>query len=384
MRAVIFGAGSIGRGFIGQLMSRSGFDLILIDVNEKLINKLKRSKQYSLQLITNKEKQLEQIPVHTVICGTDNNMVAEAVSNADIMFTAVGAGALKYIAKPVAEGLSIRQKKGDQPLNIILCENMMDADDAFRNMVSVYCDNKDAITNTGFIRASVGRMVPIMETGVDILTVKAEPYYHLPIDADNIVGKIPEFLGLEPISPFDYAMERKLFIHNMGHAACAWIGAVKQYEYIYQVIEDNEIKDIVRKAMFEAAEGLSKKYNVSIKELENHIDDLMLRFGNKELKDTISRVGRDTYRKLGSNDRVIGALKLCREYNTPYKMLLDVISYGYAFINDDPGTKKVKDMLKKYGIRLTLKKLSGIMDAEIISIIEHRYKEISQQFLILR
>ena len=160
-------------------------------------------------------------------------------------------------------------------------------------------------------------MVPITESNSDIMTVKAEPYYKLPVDADFIKGKLPRFFGLELISPFDYAIERKLFIHNLGHAACAWLGAKKNLTYIYEAIEDIEIKQQAIEAMKEAATALCIKYDKDISDIIEHINDLIFRFGNRELKDTVSRVGRDTRRKLSPDDRAIGAYKLCESFNLP-------------------------------------------------------------------
>ncbi len=353
MKAVIYGAGSIGRGFIGELMHISGYDIILIDVNKDLLSKLKSKKEYTLEIINSAQIKKIQIPIIDAIDGNDVDAIIKAVSGCDIIFTAVGADALKYITPNLAEGL----KKRIKPVNIILCENMQDAHIAMGELLQM---NIPSIENVGLLRASVGRMVPLPVKGEDPLIVKAEPYYHLPIDADAIVGEMPEFKGLEYVSPFDFAIDRKLYIHNLGHAASAWVGSMYGCNYIWECMEILKVKKIVKKAMQEAACALVEKYECKMDDLTIHIDDLLLRFSNKGLGDTVSRVGRDTKRKLSESDRVVGILNLCMQYNLSYDAIIKVFKAGLKFINDDAGTIFVQNTINEKGIGYILENICGL------------------------
>lgn len=51
MKAVHFGAGSIGRVFIGQLLHDSGYYIIMVDVNIVLVNQINARQDYDLYLI---------------------------------------------------------------------------------------------------------------------------------------------------------------------------------------------------------------------------------------------------------------------------------------------------------------------------------------------
>lgn len=358
-KAVIYGAGSIGRGFIGELMHKSGYDIYLIDVNKQLLGLLNDRGKYDLKLISPKQVVTIEIPVKKAVDGTDEQAVVDAIRECDIIFTAVGAGALKYIAPNMAKGLMARTK----PVNIILCENMQDA---HKEMNELLLEHMTSTQNIGMLRASVGRMVPLPVNGDDPLIVKAEPYYHLPIDADCIVGDMPEFIGLERITPFDFAIEKKLFIHNLGHAASAWLGNMHSCEYIWQSLDIEEVKETVRSAMLQAANGLVARYNCSLDELIVHIDDLILRFTNRSLGDTVSRVGRDTRRKLSSKDRAIGALNMCMEYNLPCDAIIKAIRAGLKFENDDEGTLFVKDIIDNKGIGYVVENICGIDDTSVV------------------
>ena len=51
-KAVMYGAGNIGRGFIGQLFSESGYEVAFIDVNREIIDQLNRDGQYPVGVLS--------------------------------------------------------------------------------------------------------------------------------------------------------------------------------------------------------------------------------------------------------------------------------------------------------------------------------------------
>jgi len=54
-----FGAGNIGRSFIGQLFSRSGYEVVFVDINRELIKELNKKRVY--KLVINKNELLDEI-----------------------------------------------------------------------------------------------------------------------------------------------------------------------------------------------------------------------------------------------------------------------------------------------------------------------------------
>jgi mannitol-1-phosphate 5-dehydrogenase len=183
------------------------------------------------------------------------------------------------------------------------------------------------------------------------LLVCVEKYSMLPVDKAAFKGEIPEFPELFPFSPFEFFIRRKLYIHNMGHALTAYLGYIENYSYIWQSIENPNIKVIVQRAMLESAKALSKRFHVPIENILDQIDDLLLRFSNAELGDTVARVGKDLKRKLSSADRFSGAVKLCEAEGIEPIYISAGIAAGLFFdAEDDEGTKYVKDMLAGSGM----------------------------------
>jgi mannitol-1-phosphate 5-dehydrogenase len=170
--------------------------------------------------------------------------------------------------------------------------------------------------NTGLVEASIGRMVPLQTDelrGGNPLRICVEPYAFLPVDKAAFRGEIPSLAGMYPFDNFDFYIQRKLFIHNMGHAVCAYLGLLKGDNFIYETVNSAAILFIAQNAMMESAVALSIRYGASLQNLHYHIRDLLRRFSNKALGDTCARVGADTRRKLGNRDRLIGALLCCGE-----------------------------------------------------------------------
>lgn len=307
MKAVIFGAGNIGRGFIGALFSTAGLEVTFIDVMKPIVERMNADHCYPLHIVGEEEKVIE-IKNVSAVDGNDKEAAVEAIVDCDIAATCVGAKALKYIIPNLSAGVKARREAGKTPLNLLICENLMDADKYLRELLSEVLSEEE-LDDIGLIETSVGRMVPVMKAGEgeNPLKIAVEEYGVLPVDRDAFKGEVPEIKNMVPFSPFHYYIERKLFIHNMGHAICAYMGTINGCEYIYESISDPAVRLLVHNAMLESAEALSTKYSVPVKPLLNHCSDLIRRFGNKALGDTCARVGNDIPRKLATSDRLTGA-----------------------------------------------------------------------------
>ena len=356
MKAVIYGAGNIGRGFIGQLLSGSGYEVVFIDVDDRVVGEINRQGRYPVTVVSNEGKSEEWVENVRAVDGKNAEAAAAEIADADIVATAVGANILPKIAPVISRGLGLRFEAGARPVNIIICENLLNAGAYLKSLV------KDSLPegmhgglekNVGFVEASIGRMVPVMTDemrGDNFLRIWVEPYNSLPVDKEAFVGDMPKILNLKPFSPFEFYVKRKLFIHNLGHAACAYLGHKKGYKYIWQAVGDDDIKSVAESAMRESAAALAKHYALDMGELEAHIKDLLGRFANRALGDSVARVGRDPMRKLSKNDRLAGAALFCKGETLPYDAILKVIAAGLDFFDgSDPSSVKMRDMIKDDG-----------------------------------
>jgi len=350
MKAVIYGAGNIGRGFIGALFSQSGYEVAFIDIDERIVTRLNDERQYCVREVSNDGYKDNIIKPVCAIDGRNIEAVADAVARADLIATAVGVRALPHIAPSLAKGLTLRLTEHQKPVNIIICENLLNANSALRNEISKHLPSTDInliLANVGFVEAAIGRMVPIqtpeMQSG-DPLRVCVESYGYLPVDLDGFVGALPDIRGMIPYSPFDFYIKRKLYIHNLGHACCAYLGMYNKLEYIYEAIGDPDIRSICQGAMLESAAALAAQYNESAAALTDHVSDLIERFGNRALMDTCARVGNDIPRKLAPADRLIGAAHCCLAQNVmPTHIATGCAAAVYAYINQNNMEQTLKN-----------------------------------------
>ena len=381
----MYGAGNIGRGFIGQLFSMSDYKIGFVDVNEAVINKLNTDKKYNIYITDGDGYKTYTVENVYGINGKDVAWVAEEIASADIMATAVGVNILKFIAEPISAGVKRRMEKGvNVPLNIIICENMIGADEYLTEMVKSYLNDEEKAYFDKYIalvEPSIGRMVPATPKHIaerDFLAVCVEPYCELPVDKAAFKGEIPEIANMIPFTPFAFFIRRKLFMHNMSHALTAYLGSLRGYEYIWQANGDYDIRTTARNALEEISKAMSKEYKVSYSELEVFSYDLILRYDNKLLGDTIERVGKDTVRKLGENDRFVGAIRLCQKHGIVPENIIRGMAAGLLFCPEgDTASIELNNYLKENGVYATLEKYCGIgKDEEIAALIAKEYEKL--------
>lgn len=322
-KAIMYGAGNIGRGFIGALFAQSGYAVTFVDVAEEVVARLHNEGHYPIRIVGNGVCEDLDIPGVDAVNGHDVKAVTAAIAGADILATAVGAKALPHIVPNIAAGLRMRWKTTDTPLNILICENLMDANRIMESLIRQQLEPDEyplLDKRVGLVETSIGRMVPVqtpeMRDG-DPLRICVERYDFLPVDKDAFKGNIPHIERMIPFSPFDFYLKRKLYLHNMAHAVCAYLGMYTGIEYIWEAIEEPSVRLIVKEAMCESMVALAEEYDTPMQGILAHADDLLIRFTNRALRDTCARVGCDPARKLGAGDRLIGAAKLCEKHGIP-------------------------------------------------------------------
>jgi mannitol-1-phosphate 5-dehydrogenase len=383
--AIVFGAGNVGRGFLGQLFSESGYEVVFVDIDEPLIAALNARRGYTIRLVDNDWAEEVTISPVRALHAEETEAVAQALAEASIAATAVGVRALPHIAPLVATGIA-RQTTGGASLNIIVCENLKDAAATFRRMVgerlpTAYQHYLQA--RVGFVDAVIGRMVPpptpqMWEQDPSFIVV--EPYKELPVDRRGFVGPVPEIVGLEPCDNFASYTARKLYIHNCGHAMLGYLGHLHGHAFGYQALEDAAIRPLFERALAESKSGIVAAYSVEAAWLEAHISDLTHRFANRALGDTVFRLARDPFRKLGPEDRLVGAARLAEKAGVTPEALSWGIAAGYCFDDaNDPLAVALQQRIAAEGFDAVLTDVSGVVaDEPLAALVREQYRRLRE------
>lgn len=339
-KLVLFGAGKIGRSFIGQIFSRSGYEVVLVDINNDLIHRLNREKCY--RVIIKGENVNETLLIQNirgVHLGEEDKVVAE-LTDASLAAVSVGQQGLPAALPLIARSLLCRRQQFDEwPLDIIIAENMRNADEYISAVLKKLLPADYPLNAlVGLVETSIGKMVPTMtrkDLEEDPLQVFAEPYNTLIVAKKGFKNPVPMVVDLAPKDNIKAWVDRKLFIHNLGHATAAYLGFGKNPEwvYLYEALQNPEVFQTTWATMQQSADILRMLYpgEFTADQLAAHIEDLLYRFQYKALGDTIFRVGCDLYRKLGPEDRLVAPIRSAIKLNMPYDLIVNALKAAISF-----------------------------------------------------
>lgn len=377
-KAIQFGAGNIGRGFIGAILSENNYEVCFADINEIVISELNNKREYTVEVVGQECKEI----IIKNVCGVLSNgeEILEKIKEAEIITTAVGPNVLKIIAKTLATGLEKRKDiKEKKYLNIIACENMIKGTTALKEEIFKYLSEeaKDYVNQyVGFPDSAVDRIVPPMEKTSDILKVRVEEFNEWIVDKTQFKGEIPELKGMTLTDNLMAFIERKLFTLNTGHAITAYLGVEKGYRTIKESIEDKNIREIVLGAMKESGEVLIKRYGFDREKHYNYINKILGRFENPYLVDEVVRVGREPLRKLSFNDRLIKPLRGTLEYETKNENLILGIAAAFNYRNEsDIQAVELEKKLNEKSFDEVFYEVTGLNDKNIEEKVFVKYKK---------
>lgn len=359
-QAVHFGAGNIGRGFIGALFSQSNYHVTFVDIAEKIINQLNTDGGYNVITAAEHPETLAVQNVSGLNNLTQEQAVIKAIKEATYITTAIGPNVLPRIAPLIAKGLAERVKASDENVYIIACENQISATDLLKGYIFDALDEETKahmINKVFFFNSAVDRIVPIQhdQGSLDVLV---ESYYEWVVEAPEDIPFVEGMTIVPDLAPF---IERKLFTVNTGHAVIAYFGYLKGKETIDQTLRDSDIYEQVQQTLQETGNYLIERYDLDKEEHKAYITKIIERFKNPHLNDSVKRVGRAPIRKLGPQDRLIRPALEAKKAGLSYTYLAKAIAAALLFDpQEDKEAMKLQANIQEYGIEYVLKEISEL------------------------
>jgi len=313
---LIVGAGAIGRGFIAPYYSKK-YDIYFADCDKGVIEKFstQNSSYVTAFSVSNGYKLLS---VSYQACFDINNLTA-LPQNISYAFFAVGIKHLGVAAKKIADLCHKNQFQA-----VYSVENDSDSklvlDSCFDGICPAFFGVPDVITSS-----DAPQHLKIKHP-LCLVSEQGELY----LEGDLLESDASQ----QPEGYVHMHWLCKKYLHNTPHAALAYLGAQKGYQYIHQSAQDPKIAAITQNIMSQVLTVLSKEFHFDNDFMQAYLDKEWKRFTDNKLYDPILRVGRNPLIKLSSNERIVYVLSLLEKHGLPTQELVKVIAVALTYPHD--------------------------------------------------
>lgn len=377
MRAVIFGAGNIGRGFLGLLLHRAGYEITFIDVDRTKIEQLQLYRSYPVHIVSAAGTTQEMVTNFEAVRFDDRANVIRAITRAELVLTAVGKNALAFLAPVLAEALPRRAEAVGMELivTVIACENVHDNSQYLQHLVI-------AIPNTGHLQQEweamaafpnclVDRIVPNVHvtSSENPLAVTVEDYFQFAIDRTALKGPLASIPGVQLTTNLPALLEQKLCTLNAAHAVVAYYGYLRGYRYIHEAVRDDSVRRLVDGVLEEVASLLTTRFpSLTSLDQRAYADRVLHRFENPYLLDEVTRVARQPKRKLSPDDRLVRPAQLLVREGVTIPVYL-ATGITAALLYDGPGDSEAQELtseLRREGVSRVLERVAQVEPSSVL------------------
>jgi mannitol-1-phosphate 5-dehydrogenase len=362
-KIVLFGAGATGRGHVGLLAWQAGFEMVFVDQKPALVNALRSAGRYTVRLYGERSQEIE-VGGFRAYHSEQRQEIAREIRDADLVLTAVFDQNLPDVARTIAKAVGECRAAGRRvPLNCVACENMMDSSSTLGKHVRALLGEEDLAYCDGYLGfpdCMISRVVPRPEP--DPLVIVAEDYNEWTARAEAFLGeKPPALTALELVDNQTARLERKLFIHNGGHAICGYVGYHRGHRYIHEAVGDGVVASHVGGALDEIGEVVRRKHGFSAASIDEYKQDLVRRGAVAAMRDEILRVVRDPIRKLSPRERLLAPALLAVELDLPREWIVRGIAAALSYHHPgDPQSLILAEKLHGDGLQPVLAGLCGL------------------------
>ncbi|BBI33570.1 mannitol dehydrogenase family protein [Cohnella abietis] len=371
MKAIIFGGGKIARGFIAHLLYLSKAEIVFVDVNEQLVSMLNNRDHYRVHIMGADHKSAD-IKGFSGLSLSDAEGIAKVWEEADVAFTSVGGKNLSALAKSMAAAFALRcQKPFTKPFQIITCENWK------RPAAELKLEVRKHLTDdqiqlfdqwVGIAEAAVMRSAvepPQALIDADPLCVCVQDHWELPVDLDAVVGEPPEIEHVRYISQFGGFLERKIFTNNTGNATISYLGNLKKHLLVSDAANDADIEQLLDVVYGETGKALSAEYGIPLPEQIEFAHKAKKKYQDANIVDYVERHARDPIRKLGPEDRLVGAARLAERHGIePMGIATAIAAALYYDQPSDPFAVVLKERRESEGVVNVMTDICGIAEDE--------------------
>lgn len=332
-RALIIGAGNIGRGVVGYLLKEAGYQLSFYDLNTETLENIQQNGGYSVFVAGGETPERHEVTTFEII---PPDQLTEALVDHELVFCCVYEGAFQSIAQSLVEACKRKMKLQ----NVMLCVNSLGAPQKFRSFVEKSLNETEKVA----FQEKVGiNQVMVLSAGLPLSETQLQQYPyavmitanpHLEIDGLSFKGEKPQIPQVAFVSNAEGRIYRKVYVGNMRHVMAGFIGDAQEMTYICEAQQNQTIRQYLVGAFEEAHAAIVAKYTFDPEEDQEwtaYMQDKL----TQNVKDPIQRVTANPAVKLSGEERFIGPAKLCLDYQIlPFYIALG-IAYGICYIQKE-------------------------------------------------
>ena len=323
-KIVVIGAGKTGRGFIARLLQEAEKEIVFVDKNEELINRLREQKEFEVRFFggVREPYKVNNFEAYT----WEMESIKPVFESAELIFVSVGGQNLKDVGAELSKVLV-----EDKHYYIVTAEN------ASKPSVTL----KEAIGKENIsVSESTVFCTTIEDEGIHI---NSENYPYLQCNAKLLDGYVPDVKTIKVISNFSDFLTRKLYTYNAASCVIAYLGWKKGYSNYADAANDKEILELLDRNYEVTNRVLCKEFGY---ELEDQKEFALLskkKFCDRTIVDTVARNARDPQRKLAKEERIMGPIKLMYKYGEDASVLEQTAAAAILYDNDgEDAWKKIK------------------------------------------
>ncbi|MDD5707143.1 MAG: hypothetical protein PHR35_14565 [Kiritimatiellae bacterium] len=362
-RLMILGAGSSGRGQLGQVAHAAGWQLVLVDRDRALVEKLCRAGRYTVRLCRADGESAYNVDGFSAYGVDETDALVREGLSVPLILTCLLSPNLPAVAPLVARIVAARHARGvSEPLNVICCENMQHGSTTLRGLVMPLLPPDAAAyaeARVGFPDCMISRVVPLPDG--DPLTLLAEDYNEWTVDRTAFKGPAPDLAGMELVDNQEARLARKFFMHNGAHAVCGYWGFHRGHNFIHEAVADPVVLGHVVGAINELAQVVGRHFGFGHEATRAYGLELGPRGAIAALRDGIPRVVRDPLRKLSHEERLVAPAVMAIEDGTPCRELVLAMAAALRYSRpDDPSSIVMRDRLSAEGARAAIPAILGL------------------------
>jgi mannitol-1-phosphate 5-dehydrogenase len=389
-KIVIWGAGRIGRGFIGDLFSEAGYQLTYIDEAQALVDGLKKEQAYRVIRAAGAD-QIETVDIEnfSIFHTSEKNVIQEEINQTDLIALAVYPQNFQSVAEKLQDlMLKRKEKRGDKAtLDILLCTNLIHAGPKFETFLLDGLSDSDTQyfkEKAGIVETLVIRICPNPPENIaraHPFVVWTNGYPELPVDKHGFKGNIPPVPTLRIVEDMRAEEIRKIYTYNMCHAVLSYHGHMAGHALLVDCLADPIIKVDAEGALKEVSAALQREYGFSGEEMGVWVKGVLAQTNNPTIGDTVIRSAADPLRKLKRDDRLIGPIQLCLRNGIDPKHLARAVGAAlHYFEEEDTASVKLRELIKEKGIQGAIVEVCGLTqdDALLVTQIEEAYQHLEK------